>query len=175
MKRPLVLEAWPGIWEKWARGYCRRNLWRVNHSLGSMEDAMAECTVLFVDCQRRYGRTVNAAPQFMYLYQMMVKSRFNKLSNKDTAARNLDACVMTEATPETLTTGVQWREATDELREVLRVLYEAPSETLEAIFGDASVLFKKFGSYLGIDTRKPLVSELKVLFVKNDVGPLERD
>jgi hypothetical protein len=164
MKRPLLLESWPGIWEKWARNYCRQNFWRVQHSLGSMEDAMAECALLFVDCQRRYGRTVNAAPQFMHLYQMMVKSRFNKLSNKDTGARTLEqSCELTEMVPERLTIDVQRHEATSELREVLQILHDAPSETLETIFGDATVLFKKFSVFLGIDKSKRLADELKVL------------
>jgi len=166
-----ILSEWPGPWEQWAKNYCSKNWWRVASFLGDEKDFMAECAVLWVECRARYGSKVDNPAWFMHLYQLMVMSRFNDLSVKDTRLR---AWSVNEGEPlpeQPVEFEETWllkiKNASREARAVLDVLQNAPFELLQTIIPNKRLSAKKtlerVARFCGITDSTSVIQELHTL------------
>src|SRR5437870_5284730 len=87
LTRRILLSSWPGPWEKYARNYCYKNQWRLQHVLGDLDDCVQEAALVFVEISHRYGKTVNSSAHMMALYKLGLSCWFNVLSTKDSNYR----------------------------------------------------------------------------------------
>jgi hypothetical protein len=110
----------------------------VRELLGSEEDALQECALIFVKCKRSYeGRVTNPA-WMMALFKQAVVNDWNTMSQKDSRLRALplpDAEEGIDHNPGFLMAAVSSGSA--ELQEVVRVIANAPSEFLGMLFNKA--------------------------------------
>jgi hypothetical protein len=92
IRRPIRRRAPPEQWrpdwaggpyQTWARKFCYHNLWRVQSILGSYEDAVQECAMVFCRCAFQYRHSYINPKWFMALYKCAVYNQFNTLSAKD--------------------------------------------------------------------------------------------
>lgn len=149
----------------WARNYCYKNLWRVESSLGELDDAEAECAMLFVECRKRYGASVNHPAHFMRLYQLMVITRFHDLSTKDSKYRHIESNYAPFVT--TVNDGalrVKLGGSSKELQAVMNVLLYAPGDVLQVIMKDTLLppkyIMRRLATFCGISNPKVVAEAL---------------
>lgn len=168
-KRP-IFDPWPGPWALWASRYCSNQSWRVVQSLGGYEDAMAECALLWCECRKRYGATVDNPAWFMRMYQLMVISRFNDLATKDRKIRLVEeqAWLMNITVQPEVDVSLKLEGASTELKEVIGVFLNAPRElydgmTESLVDFDASLphIFRVIANLKGISKSNVLKGELQ--------------
>lgn len=166
-ERKQLLEEWPGPWMLWARKFCRKNLWRIEKNVGTSEDALAECALIYCQCRKRYGGVVANGRHFMRLYQLSVITAFHDHSNKATKRVILqDEVDMWK--PRTIVSEgmvvVKLRGASPELQQVVSVLTSAPPDVLRGILGDARLtpdkMLARVGTYCGFQHTAGLAKEL---------------
>lgn len=158
---------------KWASNFTWRNQWRVEHVFGcDKEDMMAEIALMWVQCCKRYGDSVNSNAQMMYLFQLWVTGQFHDYATKDTKNRNTmekialrDISIKSEAE-----LAVKLDEASSDLKRVLDIFINAPQEILEVLKEDtkgwtAKQFLQKVCGYVGVsqEKSKQLIKELQEL------------
>lgn len=159
-ERLHLLEGWPGPWEKWARSYCRKNLWRIQHVIGDLEDAVAEAALVYVETLLRYGSVVNTPQHFMALYKMSLTSWFHTLSTKDSHQRTaMEKMPVIETTESDAYLAALLNEGSPELKQVLNILLHSPIEVMEALRKDmgncsAKQVWNRVVAFAGISIEK---------------------
>jgi hypothetical protein len=83
-----LMPAWGGPFELWSRNFVAKNYWRTAHILGSEEDALQQCALVFSRCLRGYKGKINSHAWFMGLFKSAVHNEWNTLSLKDTRNRD---------------------------------------------------------------------------------------
>jgi len=150
-QRRYVIPEWEGsVFQKWAKNFCAKNQWRVAHVLGDYDDCLAECAKHFVICCQRYGATVNSAQHFMYMYKQWVIPEFHTLATRDGSIRKLYEAMQplpgdeVDETPESqVNLLLELDGASEELKSVLKIMFNAPQEMLEVLRQEASSVHPK--------------------------------
>jgi hypothetical protein len=176
IQRLPVLEDWPGPWEKWARSYSARHLWRVASVIGNdIEDAIAECALVYVECRLRYGTRVNSPAHFCALYKLCVSSWFNTLSTMDTRLRHANNAQILPEEPieepdEIIDFRMKMENTSSEIRDIVNIFCNTPTEFMEVLRNETSGTRPRDFVYtvlrhLGIDKLRldPIVNELRSL------------
>lgn len=130
--------------EGWARRYIQNNFWRVRYSMGTEDDALQECAMLFVKLSRKYAVTVNDPRWMMALFKTTVTRHFATLSSWDSDNRPSGAAVGEIAEGVDYSLGplsVALAQGTDDLRTLVRALANAPSDFLTLIFEGSELLY----------------------------------
>ena len=146
-RRFLIPEFKGSVYERWSFNFIQRNYWRVSEQIGDQEDCLAQAAYIFVVCRKRYGKTVNSAKHFMYLYQLYLRMEFNTYALKDGHRREgikqlKDKQVERYAVCEG-DIGLKLSRASKELKEVLGILFDAPNEILQILRQDTKSLAMK--------------------------------
>jgi len=169
-ERKCLIGEWGGSsYQKWAHNYITANLWRVAHAKGDHDDLMQEAAVEFILCKRDYGDKVANEKHFMSLYKMVLHSHITNISIKDSRGRATLKKIKNAYTPQdqrdvleeretyydrsalqSVVQGpvirpdaelnVKLNECSNELREVLKIFFNAPTEVLETLRSDCSSL-----------------------------------
>lgn len=186
MDRIPLLEPWPGPWEKWARNYCNKNLWRIGHVIGDIDDALGEAALVYVETKLRYGATVNSPAHFMRLFQISLISWVHTLSTKDSRNRQTIVTLKQQKPYDWSGASLMWRadaitepdaeiavllnEGSSELKQILKIFLNAPQEVMDALRREASSysprqFFNKVLAFAGInqDRSAELQRELTTL------------
>lgn len=140
-ERVELIGEWKGsVYEKWAFRYLSTNMWRIQHQLGDMDDAMSEAFIEFHLMKRDYGEKVNSPRQFMSLFQLCLRSHVNNISMKD--SKNRKALTSIEAKEPAIQPDAEittlLNESSPELVEILKIFFNAPVEIMETLRKDAS-------------------------------------
>ncbi len=139
LNRPLF--EWGGVFEKWSRGFVKRNFWRVSAVFLSEEDALQECATVFLHCRNKYAGKLDEPKHLMALYQTALTRAWHTFASKDPHFR----CAFLEDDPykpenkPTYNDGplsVMLSQCDAELSAVIHALVDAPSEFLTIIFGN---------------------------------------
>jgi len=139
LNRPVF--EWGGVFEKWSRGFVKRNFWRVSALFLTEEDALQECAAIFLHCRNKYAGKLDEPKHLMALYQTALTRAWHTFASRDPHFR----CVfMDDDTPSydpepTYNGGplsVLLSQCDAELRALITAIAEAPSEFLGIIFGD---------------------------------------
>jgi hypothetical protein len=152
---PTLQVEWPGVFENWSHAWVQRNYWKVREHFPTREDAMAHCALIWTRCLRRYEYSVDNPAWFMSLFQRAVANDWTTYAAKSTHQRGLivdqqrfargreeedeswaDRVGPTEDSQGYLLTLLG--EASEELKQVLKMLANAPAESLEILFSPAS-------------------------------------
>lgn len=170
--------------DKWARSYCYKNHWRVQHVIGhDIEDAYAQCALYWVQCYEFYRETVHDDPLMMHMFKLWVTGQFNDLSNKETNYKKIiqdnEVVEGVDLQPKSLPEKPVFHEAelhlklekaSDELKQVLKIFLDAPKDVMDLLRTECQSacpksFFKKIVTYLKIDQAKApqLAKELQDL------------
>ena len=154
IKRVYLLPDWDGsVYQKWSYNFISRNSWRVVNQIGDFDDAMSQAALIYVVCKQRYGRTVNSAKHFMYLYQLYLRMEFNTYASKDGQKRKTIERLKERQIDKTSVCegdlNIKLSKASGELRQVLEILFNSPVEIMEALRKDAHSQKKFWTSVLG--------------------------
>ena len=146
---PTLQVEWPGVFENWSHAWVQRNYWKVREHFPTREDAMAHCALIWTRCLRRYEYSVDNPAWFMSLFQRAVANDWTTYAAKSTRQRGLlvsarsekdaemrEALGPTEDSQGYLLTLLG--EASDELKQDLKVLANAPAESLDILFSSTS-------------------------------------
>lgn len=164
-----ILYKWEGPFEGWARKWVQRNFWRVRAVVGSEEDAMQECALVFARCVARYGTTVNNPAHMMALFKISVAREFHTLSSQDSAHReHLKSDVREEVDVNEGPLLAAIAEASAEARLVLHTVATAPSEFLALLLDNSAgssdeALNRRFRRLLRISSARDIVAELRAI------------
>jgi len=145
LKKPIYIPEWKGVFENWTKAYVAKNAWRVRSHLGDFEDVMQACGEAFADCVRLYAGKVDNPRWFMSLYKQAVITRFIDWAKKDARLRSTQQEFAEEIkeTHQDLEYGsaelsAALAEGSGELKQVLSMILNAPSELLGIMLQDAS-------------------------------------
>ena len=121
-----------GPHEAWARGFVKTNQWRVDRLL-TYEEAVQECALIYVRCCRFYEGKVDNPKWFMALFKRAVERGFHTFSLLNN--RQIELCAEDAITRPQIDFSdgplyAALSKASDELKDVLRVLATAPSELM---------------------------------------------
>jgi len=169
LKTPPVLYQWKGPFEGWSRNWVRKHYWRVRSVLGSEEDAMQECALVFARCVARYGATVNNPAHMMALFKVSVAREFHTLAAQDGADRAYASEVQEETDFNAGPLLAAVSQASEEAQAVIRAVSTAPAAFL-ALLLDVSgsedsdaALNRRFRRLLRLKSAHDVVGELRAL------------
>ena len=140
-ERVELLPEWQGsIYQKWAESYAIKNLWRVSNVIGELDDLMGEAALSYVELRIRYGSTINTHRQFMTLFKMYFSCWIHTLSVKDSHNREglVKVAKFDYTTKHEGDLVIKLDKASSELKEVLKIFFEAPAEIMETLRRDCS-------------------------------------
>lgn len=168
----IELPPWDSsIFQKWAFNFCMSNAWRVRDRLGDIDDCMAQCALYYIECKNFYQHQVNSQKHFMYMYKLWVRGQFDDLAVKD--SRNRDTKSNLASKKEAIESPnaeliVKLGEASSELQDVLKIIFNAPNEMIDTLRGDirsCKKFFKHVVKSIGLspDKADSLSNELKDL------------
>jgi len=142
VKRVFLLPEFEGsVFQRWAYNWILKNRWRVTQYIGDHDDCMAQSALVYIKCSQRYGRTIYSAKHFMYLYQLYLRMEFNTYALKDGQqreainkfkGRQIEVHAVCEGD-----LNIKLSKASEELKQVLNILFSAPVEILEVLRRDA--------------------------------------
>jgi hypothetical protein len=164
---------WGGAFEGWAKGFVKDNHWRVRNYLGSFEDGVQQCAMVFTYCNNLYEKKVDNERWFMSIFKTAVKRHFHSLAERDTNLRTAET-IYTHEEDETATIDnllVAAESMSPELSQVFRIIANGPREMLELLFedrqsvmasniGETTKLNNRWRRLLGIKQNKDIVQEL---------------
>jgi DNA-directed RNA polymerase specialized sigma24 family protein len=140
------IPVWGGTYEAWARRYVQQNLWRIN-KLHTREDALQECAVIFLRCARLYQETDKMNPRwFGSLFRIAVVNDFNTFARRNRRMTEAEAQAAQDYASHhhiELSDGpllALINKGSEELKTVLRVINDAPSELLNIMLDVAAEL-----------------------------------
>lgn len=145
LPNPRANFAWRGPFENYSRAWVAKHYWRVRYVIGSRDDALQECAVVFARVVNSYASKVDSDKWLMALYKTALLNAWNTFAEKDRRIRVtrdpdlLDAANMT-CSPVAENDGplaMALRGASAELRTVLHMIADAPTELLALMFPDA--------------------------------------
>lgn len=165
---------WGGGFESWARGFVRDNRWRARNYLGSFEDGLQQCAMVFTYCNNLYEQKVDNERWFMALFKTAVKRHFHSLAERDTNLRTAEAAYAheeSEADPPIDNLLSAGESMSPELTQVFNIILNGPREMLELLFedrqtamagylGETDKLNNRWRRLLGIKANEDLVKEL---------------
>lgn len=158
---------WPGVFENYSRKWVNWQHWRVAATLGSKEDALQECALIFVRCFNHYCWTVDNPAWFMSLFKLALVNDWNTLAAKDGKFRSTEPPEMSERVePATGLLAARFADASDELQVVLAMIADAPADLLGILFSSNSPTLtnRKLCRFAGIKYRSvDLCGELRAL------------
>lgn len=171
---------WGGAFEGYARGYVRRNFWRVRELCLSEEDALQEAALIFVRCKNLYEGRVDNPAWFMALYKRALAMDWITMSAKDSKLRSIPAPEIEDGVDHNLgMLSATISEGGAEIQKLFSVLANAPAEFLGLMFNKAelvlsdnpqiaqeatSKLNRRLRRLLGIkDTSTDIVSALRAV------------
>lgn len=85
-----VVGEWVGSsYQRWAYKYLNNNLWRIQHRIGSLQDALQEAAIEFILVKNdpKIMSRINSPQQFMSYYQRSLMSLVTNISLKDSRSR----------------------------------------------------------------------------------------
>lgn len=138
---PDYVPQWPGAFEDYARVYVYRNAWRVKYCM-DVDDCMGVAGMVFAKLLTRYEtKKFNSPKQLMALYKVALANEFYDINLK--ATRERDAVTeygslyrnSTDYSQGPLTSRLS--EASQELRDVIRIVAGAPAELLNLLLLEA--------------------------------------
>lgn len=160
---PRLDVEWKGVFENYSKKWVFKNFWRVEHYLGSKEDALQECAMIWVRCRNRYQMTVDNPAWFMSLFQRAVSNDWNTMAQRDGRMRSLDIVEYEEQLdyPEGFLTAAI-NKASPELQRVLNVMSNAPEESLEIMLGSSclEITNQRIKRLCGITSEVDVLAEL---------------
>jgi hypothetical protein len=173
---------WGGAFEGWAKNFVKDNQWRVRNYLGTFEDGVQQCAMVFTYCNNLYEKKVDNERWFMALFKTAVKRHFHTLAERDSNLRTAEATFVhdeSEAGPlldNLLTAG---ESMSPELAAVFHIIANGPREMLELLFedrqtlmagylGETAKLNNRWRRLLGIKANDDLVKELMRLLENSD-------
>ena len=138
---------WKGPIEGYTHNFLARNYWKVARSM-EYEDAVQEAYAIYLECVGRYSGRCDNAKWFMSLYKLVLSTRFTDFAKRDTRSRAIvyeASRIETEEPTRHDADGVGdldnagylnilIKEAPKEVREVLAIFLNAPSELLDLVF-----------------------------------------
>ena len=169
-ERKCLIGEWENSqYQKYAWNFFSRNLWKVAYLKGDLNDLMQEAAIEFILMKRDYGDKINSPQHFMSLYKLCLHSHLTNMSIKDSRNRATLKKVKDTYTPQdqrdtleerenyydrsTLQSVVQGpivrpdaeinvllNESSPELKEVLKIFFNAPTEIMETLRKDCSSL-----------------------------------
>lgn len=168
---------WGGTFESWAKGFVRDNRWRARNYLGSFEDGLQQCAMVFTYCNNLYEQKVDNERWFMALFKTAVKRHFHSLAERDTNLRNAEAAFVhddTEAGPLIENLLSAGESMSPELSEVFGIIVNGPREMLDLLLderqvvmagyvGETAKLNNRWRRLLCIKANHDLVKELLAL------------
>jgi hypothetical protein len=179
LKKPDYKPEWKGVFESYSKAWTAKQFWRVQHVLGSHEDSLQECAMVWSKCAATYTGKVDNPAWFMALFKVALARHWHSLACQDTANPNRYINQYrhdeTQVQDEYMSGQVEhhhgfvaciWHNMTDELKQVFFLLQNAPSEVLDIVFNDVTdaQLNKKLCRLLRFSTNTDVVAELRQLF-----------
>lgn len=138
MKMPAFQPTWQGPFENWCKRFVQFNYWRVQNYVGTEEDALQECGVVFAKCLNRYGKTVNNPAWFMSLFCKSVINQWNTMAMTDKKHREaLEFIPAVDRDDPDWNYGpflVKLSEAPPALSHVLWTIMQVPNDILDIVF-----------------------------------------
>jgi hypothetical protein len=136
------LYPWEGAFQNWSRAWVRKHHWRVATLIGSEEDALQECAVVFTRCLNNYAQKIDNPAWLMGLYKVAIVNQWNTFAEADRRLRmSRDPeylAPMIEASPRVDVNcgplAASLHSASAELRQVLTMIASAPTDLLDLIF-----------------------------------------
>lgn len=132
---------WQGAVVGYARKFAKANHWRVRLVCDEPEDTFQQCAVVFAYLSKIYGDKIDDPALFQELYQRSLHNAFISLARTNQRrARVIMALEQLAPVPDIeppsapLLTALT--EASTELRQVLEVIYSAPTELLQLLLPD---------------------------------------
>lgn len=175
LRRPVWRPAWEPH-KAWAMGFVSRNLWRVRR-LYEFDDAVQECGVVFVRCRDAYEGKVTDPALFMALYKTAVTNKFHDFAVRNSRSSEAESAVaeangqcLVEYSDGPLFTALS--RASDELREVCRVVANAPAGFLVLLLDgvrlhrskrDEAALSRALCRLARVNVRSDLLVELRTI------------
>lgn len=177
-----MIPEWTGAVEGWSKRWVRTNFWRVEVTLGSREDALQQCGMIFAKVCRRYETRVDNAAWMMTLYKRALFNHWIILARKETDNKRM----LTDLKIEMLEASVYvpssrlsllWRMASPELTKVMQTIGNAPAEVLDILLDEnAKNLNRRWRRHCEITTQCDLVGELRQMLLvptcRHDREPL---
>jgi hypothetical protein len=139
-QRPCLryIPEWSPPFQIWSRRWVDRNFWRVAEKVGTKEDAMQECALIFSRCAMKYRDTIDNPAWFMGIYKVSVINEWNRYSLKARIYRDHEFCMTARESelldqPSDDNAGpllIEFAECRREIANALDLISELPSETL---------------------------------------------
>jgi hypothetical protein len=166
---------WGGAFEGWARGFVKRNLWRVDKLLGDEEDAIQECALVFVRCKNKYEGRIDNPAWMMALFKSAVAHHWHVIASKNDPAKEMQAPDPDFGTDRNHGQFmIALSEAQSEIRDLMNALLSAPSEILSIVFRDDDpiLLNRRVKRLFGISGTgmRDLMAELRDLLSADTEG-----
>jgi hypothetical protein len=163
---------WGSPFEGWARGFVKRNLWRVDKLLGDEEDGLQECALVFVRCRNKYEGRIDNPAWMMALFKSAVAHHWHDLARTNDPAKEMqtpDPDFGTDRNHGHFMVALS--EAKSEIQDLMNALLSAPSELLSIIFRDDDpvLLNRRVKRLFGISGTgmRDLMAELRDLLSTN--------
>lgn len=133
---------WTGTFEAFTKNYVRKDLWRFQHLNYEFEDLISEAYCKFLKCKKDYPIT-DTPQHFMALYKTALRNKFYDLAMESTYHK--DVCHIEDmysddsdervhvldkehSEPFGSDLGLLLRKAPQEIKDVLKVVFETPAE-----------------------------------------------
>lgn len=168
-----ISEYYGSPFELWAKSFCYKNYWRVQHKLGDIDDFYCQCAVWWCECYTDYvikKGTVASDPHLMNMFKLWVIGQTNDFSRDDFRTRDLVQYKQEPTTVNEAPLLLKLNGASKELAEVLKILIDAPAEVMEVLRQEcpstcSKTFFKKVVTYLKMDQSKStqLAKELQAI------------
>lgn len=136
---------WAGTFEAFTKNEVRKNLWRFKYLNQEFEDILSEAYYKFLKCKKDYP-IVDTPQHFMALYKTALHRRFYDLAMESTYYKDtvrVEDMYSTDDSDERVhildkeysepfgsDLGLLLRKAPQEIKDVLRVVFEAPAEMI---------------------------------------------
>lgn len=175
---PLEFFQWEGAFENYARKFVRANHWRVAHLWGGPDDALQQAALVFSKCRAKYApEGVYEQKHMMALFKTALSCHWNKHARRDGNFR-----IGNDA--EALARMPEWQEgreynagplavllgsASAEARQVMGMIFQAPSEVLQLLLPaddevpDMEGLDRRFRRWFKLPPGAKVASEIKSL------------
>jgi len=159
---------WGGIFEQWARGFVRRNFWRVASIFMTEEDALQECAVVFVVCRNKYTGLIREAKHMMALYKTALTRAWHSFAVRDPHYRTelSETIEITEIDYNHGPLATLLTQVDGELRAAIVAIINAPDEFLSMIFegGNTKQITRRLSRMFRIKAgERDLITELRDL------------
>lgn len=163
------LPHWKGTgFEGWAQNWVRKNYWRVSNYFPDKQDALQECALLFYKVRAQYAASVKDPAHLMALYKTTVIRAWILYSGKDHLLKYPQPLAEKHILGQDYNYGELYyslKNASAELRQVLQVLADAPTEALQVMFAQdtLAVMNRRILRMCGLRSRKNILKELREL------------